>query len=586
MESIPSRGSDNEELHVPTLEEDPALGLSFRAKMEILFAVMLGLLLGALDQTVVSVALPTIVSQLGGQELLTWTVTIYLLTSTITVPFYGKLSDLYGRRPLLMIGIGLFLLGSALSGLSQNMTQLILFRGIQGLGAGALFPISLAVIGDLFTPAERGKYQGLFGAVFGLSSIVGPLLGGFLTEKVNWHWIFYINLPLGLIALFVIWRLLPTVKRPDASRNLDYLGAGVFTVAVGALLVGLTNKQTHDWGTFEVGGLIAIGAVLGLLFVLVESRAKEPIVPLGLFRIRTYASAMAATFLISFGFFGAAIFLPQWFQFVQGASPTNSGLYSLALLAGLIFSSIAAGQIVARTGRYKMVILVGITLMGVGLYLMSGIRADTPLPILWAWMFITGLGIGPTLSVFTIVVQNAVPFRQLGVATSNLTFFRQIGGSIGLALLGTVFGNRFRDELVPQMSAAGVPQQLVSTFQAAQAGSSSTKLIEVGGDQAAQILSQVPVQFRPLVEPFVPNIVAGLHQAMSLSIGTVFLIGVFTSAAALIAALAMHEIPLRKHHEAPSAMAQAAAQQRGAAQAGREPAREPAPSSSAARLNE
>jgi EmrB/QacA subfamily drug resistance transporter len=584
MEAVPF--NPDEEPQAPSLKDDPALGLSQRAKLEILGAVMLGLLLGALDQTVVSVALPTIVSQLGGQELLTWTVTIYLLTSTITVPFYGKLSDLYGRRPLLMIGIGLFLLGSALSGLSQNMTQLIIFRGIQGLGAGALFPISLAVIGDLFTPAERGKYQGLFGAVFGLSSIVGPLLGGFLTEKVSWHWIFYINLPLGLIALFVIWRLLPTVKRPDASRNLDYLGAAVFTVAVGALLVGLTNKQTHDWGTFEVGGLIAIGAVLGLLFVFVESRAKEPIVPLGLFRIRTYASAMAATFLISFGFFGAAIFLPQWFQFVQGASPTNSGLYSLALLAGLIFSSIAAGQIVARTGRYKMVILVGITLMGAGLYLMSGIRADTPLPVLWGWMFITGLGIGPTLSVFTIVVQNAVPFRQLGVATSNLTFFRQIGGSIGLALLGTVFGNRFQEELVPQLSAAGVPQQLVSTFQTAQAGSSSTKLIEVGGDQAGQILSQVPAQFRSLVEPFVPNIVAGLHQAMSLSIGTVFLIGVFTSAAALVAALAMHEIPLRKHHEAPSAMAQAAAQQRGAGQAGREPAREPAPSSSAARLNE
>ncbi|MBI3746768.1 MAG: MFS transporter [Chloroflexi bacterium] len=545
MDSIPVEADGPA---VPTLQDDPALGLSHRAKMEILGAVMLGLLLGALDQTVVSVALPTIVTQLGGQELLTWTITIYLLTSTITVPFYGKLSDLFGRRPLLMIGIVLFLIGSALSGLSQNMTQLIIFRGIQGLGAGALFPISLAVIGDLFTPAERGKYQGFFGAVFGLSSIVGPLLGGFLTERVSWHWIFYINLPLGLIALAVIWRLLPTVKRVGASHNLDYLGAAVFTVAVGSLLVGLTNKQTQDWGTFEVGGLIAISAVLALVFIFVESRAKEPIVPLGLWRNRTYAASITSTFLISFGFFGAAIFLPQWFQFVQGATPTNSGLYSLALLAGLIISSIGSGQIVARTGRYKPVILGGIAIMAVGLFLMTNLRADTSLPVLWVWMFITGFGIGPTLSVFTIVVQNAVPFRQLGVATSNLTFFRQIGGSIGLALLGTVFGNRFTEELAPQMVNAGVPQQLVSQFASRAGGGGASKLIEVGKDQSASLLAGIPEQFRPLVEPFVPKILNGLHQAMSLSIASIFQIGVVTTVAALAVAFVMREIPLRTSH--------------------------------------
>ena len=550
MEAVPFTPDDPNEPAVPSLTDDPALGLSHRAKLEILGAVLLGLLLGALDQTIVSVALPTIVTDLGGQALLTWTVTIYLLTSTITVPFYGKLSDLYGRRPLLMIGIVLFLIGSALSGLSQNMTELIIFRGIQGLGAGALFPISLAVIGDLFTPAERGKYQGLFGAVFGLSSIIGPLLGGFLTEHVSWHWIFYINLPLGIIALAVIWRLLPTIRRPDASRNLDYLGAGVFTLAVGTLLVGLTNKQTADWGTFEVGGLIAIGLALGLLFIAVESRAKEPIVPLHLWRNVTYAASITATFLISFGFFGAAIFLPQWFQFVQGATPTNSGLYSLALLAGLIISSVAAGQIVSRTGRYKPVILVGMAIMAVGLFLMTNLRAETPLPVLWVWMFITGVGIGPTLSVFTIVVQNAVPFRELGVATSNLTFFRQIGGSIGLALLGTVFGNRFTQELAPQMLSAGVPQQLVTQFSngATAAGGSASSLIEVGKDQTASLLAGVPTQFRPLVEPYVAQILTGLHEAMSIAIASIFQIGVVTTVAALAVAFAMREIPLRTTH--------------------------------------
>jgi EmrB/QacA subfamily drug resistance transporter len=512
--------------------------------MEILFAILMGLFLGALDQTIVSVALPTIVTQLGGQALLTWTITIYLLASTITVPFYGKLSDLYGRKPLLMIGIVLFLIGSALSGLSQNMTQLIIFRGIQGLGAGALFPISLAVIGDLFTPAERGKYQGLFGAVFGLSSIIGPLLGGFLTERASWHWIFYVNLPIGIVALAVIWRLLPTVKRPDASRSLDFLGAGIFTVAVGSLLIGLTNKQTQDWSSFEVGGLILIGLALGALFVFVESRAKEPIVPLDLWKDRTYAASIIATFLISFGFFGAAVFLPQWFQFVQGASPTNSGLYSLALLAGLIISSVASGIIVSRTGRYKVVIMTGLSVMAVGLFLMSNLRADTELPILWVWMFITGLGIGPTLSVFTIVVQNAVPMRSLGVATSNLTFFRQIGGSVGLALLGTVFGNRLASEIQPQMLAAGVPQQMVDQF--ATQGGKATDLIKVGTDLGASILAGIPEQLRAIVEPLIPKIVFGIHQSFSIAVAEVFLIGVGTTVAALVAAAFMREIPLRK----------------------------------------
>ncbi|MBI2780989.1 MAG: DHA2 family efflux MFS transporter permease subunit [Chloroflexi bacterium] len=538
MESFPGEG-----IQEPSVTEDPALGLSPRAKLEILGAVLLGLLLGALDQTIVGVALPTIVTDLGGQSLYVWTVTIYLLTSTVTVPFYGKLSDLYGRKPLLMLGIGVFLLGSALSGLSQDIYQLILFRGLQGLGAGALFPISLAVIGDLYSPAERGKYQGLFGAVFGLSSIVGPLAGGWITQHISWHWIFYINLPVGAIALFVIWRLLPNIRRAGSARNLDYLGGAVFTVAITTFLIGLTNKQFGPWTDPWVGGLIAFGAVLFAIFLLIETRAKEPIVPLDLWRSRTYASSITSTFLVSFGFFGAIIFLPQWFQFVKGVSPTDSGLQSLALLAGLIVSSIGAGQIVARTGKYKAVILAGLAVMAVGLFLMSGLRANTDLPVLWSWMFITGLGIGPTLSVFTIVVQNAVPFAKLGVATSNLTFFRQIGGSIGLALLGTAFGQRLTDELPGQLVAAGVPQQFVSQFGGA--GGNAESFIVVGKDLGASILAGVPAQFRGLVEPLIPNIVNGIYQAYSISVASVFQIGVITTVAALLVAFVMRELPLR-----------------------------------------
>ena len=563
MESFPTEGATR----APSLAEDPALGLSQRQKLEILGAVLLGLFLTALDQTIVGTALPIIVTELNGNDLYTWVVTIYLLTSTITVPFYGKLSDLYGRRPLLMIGITLFLAGSALSGLSQDMWQLILFRGIQGLGAGALFPISLAVIGDLFTPAERGKYQGLFGAVFGLSFLIGPALGGFLTDNVSWHWIFYVNIPIGLISLVVIWRLLPTIKRPDASRNLDYLGALVFTVAISFLLVGLTNKAgfhvvdgrrlLNDWAEPTVGGFIAIGLLLSALFVLIESRAKEPIVPLDLWRNRTYVSSIVSTFLVSFGFFGAIIFLPRWFQVVQQESATNSGYLLFPMLIGLIASSIAAGALVSRTGRYKAIVLSGLAIMSVGIVLMTQLRADTDYPALFLWMFITGMGIGPTLSVFTIIVQNAVPFAKLGVATSNLTFFRQIGGSVGLAIAGTQFGQALTDELPGQigpvagrlLGAAPAEQRVaLGGFFQSLATSNSIDLDNqtgVGQSFGTAIAAAAPPDLRALITPFIPQLDQAFGSAMSLAIAQTFWIGVATTIVAFVAALFMRELPLR-----------------------------------------
>ncbi|MBI3749182.1 MAG: MFS transporter [Chloroflexi bacterium] len=554
MESFPAETN----VRTPSLADDPALGLSHRAKLEILGAVLLALFLGALDQTIVGTALPRIVTDLGGNEYYTWVVTIYLLTSTITVPFYGKLSDIYGRKPMMMFGVAIFLIGSALSGLSQNMAMLILFRGIQGIGAGALFPIALAVIGDLYTPAERGRYQGLFGAVFGISFIIGPALGGLLTDNVSWHWIFYVNIPVGLVSLFVLARLLPTVKREGATRNFDIAGAAVFIVAISALLIGLTNKQSGDWADPEVGGLIAVSAVLGALFLLIEARAKEPIIPLGMFRNRTYTASLVSTFLVSFGFFGAIIFLPRWFQFVQGSSATESGYQIFPLLVGLIGSSIISGILVARTGRYKAIIVTGLVTMTVGIALMTQLKADTDIVVLWFWMFVTGLGIGPTLSVYTIVVQNAVPFRQLGVATSNLTFFRQIGGSVGLAVTGTIFGSRLVEELPGQLTAAGVPPQAVSQFSNAGTGALDN-LVGVGGDLGAQILSLVPPAFQEAVKPIIPKIVEGIHSAFTIGVTAAFQIGVVTTVLAAGTALLLKEIPLRTHTgEAPAPVKAAA----------------------------
>jgi EmrB/QacA subfamily drug resistance transporter len=530
----------------PSVDEDPALGLDQRAKLEILFAVMLGLFLGALDQTIVGPALPTIVTQLSGNDYYVWAVTIYLLTSTISVPFWGKLSDLYGRKPIFMIGIVIFLAGSALSGLSQNMAMLILFRGIQGIGAGSLFPVALAVIGDLFTPKERGKYQGLFGAVFGIAFVAGPLIGGFLTENFSWHWIFYVNIPIGIVALIVIQRLLPTVKTPSATRNFDLIGGAIFTVAMVFLLVGLTNKQFNEWTDPSVGGFILVGLIGSLLFIFAEARAKEPIVPLDLWKGRTYAATMVSVFFAAFAFFGAILFVPRWFQVVKDLSPTDSGLALLPLMAGLIVSSVVSGLIVSRTGRYKWLIVGSILVMGFGVLLMTQLTKDTPVPVLWVWMLIAGLGVGTTFSVPTIVIQNAVPFKQLGVATSNLTFFRQIGGTIALAFVGTIFGSAFADQLVPQLLASGVPQPLITGMQQAGGGFDIGQLTGVG-DLATNLAAVIPAQF----QSFIPNIIDGIHGAFSLATAQTFWLGVAGAIVAAVAAVAIKEIPLRSVNSAP-----------------------------------
>ncbi|HSL75383.1 MAG TPA: MDR family MFS transporter [Candidatus Limnocylindrales bacterium] len=539
MEAFPEGGG-----RTPSLAEDPALGLSQRAKLEILFAVMLGLFLGALDQTIVGPALPTIVTELSGNDYYVWAVTIYLLTSTITVPFWGKLSDIYGRKPIFMFGIVVFLIGSALSGLSQNMGMLIVFRGIQGIGAGSLFPVALAVIGDLFTPAERGKYQGLFGAVFGVAFVAGPLVGGWLTENISWHWIFYVNIPIGIAALLVIQRLLPVVRTPSATRNFDILGGVIFTVAISFLLVGLTNKQFGDWTDVSVGGFILIGVLGSILFALAERRAKEPIVPLDLWKSRAYSASMISVFFAAFAFFGAIVFLPRWFQVVEGFSPTYSGLAALPMVVGLIGSSIVSGIVVSRTGRYKWLLVGSIAVIGIATLLMTQLTKDTPLPIVWAWMFLAGLGVGPTFSVFTIVIQNAVPFRQLGVATSNLTFFRQIGGSVALAFVGTIFATTFQDDLVPQMTAAGVPAPILAGFGQGGAGFDTNQLTGVG-DMGAAILATVPPQFQDAVRPAIPAIVEGIHGAFSLAVAQTFWLGVLGSIVAVLAAVAIKELPLR-----------------------------------------
>jgi EmrB/QacA subfamily drug resistance transporter len=533
--------AENAEMSAPA---HAAIEVNSRARFEILGAIMLALFLGALDQTIVGPVLPRISTELNGSSLYVWVVTSYLVTSTAAIPVYGKLSDYFGRKPMLLIGIVLFLIGSVLSGLSQTMVELVFLRGVQGLGAGALFPISLAVIGDLFTPAERGKYQGLLGGVFGVAFLIGPFLGGVLTDNLSWHWIFFVNVPVGLVSLYLIGRLLPMVHPKDAHLTLDILGVLTFVGALVPVLIALTLAETSSWVDPSVLTWFAVGSVFLVVFIGVEARAKDPMIPLDLFRNRTFAVSAVATFFAVFGFSILIIFLPLWFQIVQGASTTASGYLLFPFLFGLIFSSVAAGQIVSRTGRYKILLAVGLVLMGLGVGLFWFLRGDTPLPMMWSWMLIAGLGVGPTMAIFTLIVQNDVPFERLGTATSDLTLMRQIGTSVGLTVAFTLFRNNLTwDSIRSAIVSAGAPAAQVPVV--APAAFDPNQLTSVGGS-VADAFAQLPAQLR---EPFA----TGFYQAFSEAIAHSVWIGVLAAAVSFVAVLALKEKPLRAHFHADQA---------------------------------
>lgn len=516
-----------------------------RARTAVLGAVLLALFLAALDQTIVGTALPRIVADLRGDNLYTWVVTSYLLTSTVTVPIYGKLSDVYGRKPMLLVGVTIFLVGSALSGQSQTMGQLIAFRGVQGLGAGALFPISLAVIGDLFSPRERGRYQGLFGAVFGLSFIIGPFLGGFLTDNVNWRWVFYVNLPIGILALAVVVLAMPNLGRTQSSvRDLDYPGIALLTAGLVPLLIGLTNKgqfgpdgKLYGWLTPQVGGLVLLGAVFLVLFVLAERRAKEPVIPLDLFRDRTTAATNAAVFFLGFAMFTAVIYLPRFYQTVRGVSATQSGYEIWPLLVGLIGASMIAGQLISRTGKYKLMMLASTLLLIAGAYLMTHLEPGTYNPVLWAWMLLIGAGIGPGMAGFTTIIQSAVPIKRLGVATSTLTLLRQIGGTVSLAIAGTLFNSIFNRELPVRLASDGVPKQVADPIVQAASGGNLAAV----GSVAAKLGQTLPPEFQAVL----PRIVSAIHDAETAAIAQLFWLTIAAAAAAFVCTLLIREVPLR-----------------------------------------
>jgi EmrB/QacA subfamily drug resistance transporter len=493
--------------------------LSHQQILLLMSGLMTGMLLAALDQTIVGTALPTIVGELGGISHYSWVVTAYLLASTASTPLYGKVSDLIGRRPVFLFSIVTFTVGSLLAGASQNMTQLIVTRGIQGLGAGGLLTLAFTIISDVVSPRERGRYQGLFGAVFGLSSVAGPLVGGYFAET-NWRWIFYINVPIAIVAILVcnrVMRLIPFYRRDHA---IDWRGAGLMVAGVSCLLLGLSWGGTqYPWGSPTIVGLFAAGAVLAVLFLLQEARVAEPILPVKLFGRPTFALANAAGFILGLVMFGSIIFIPLYLQIVKGASPTKSGLLMLPMMAGIIFTSVLSGRAMSRIGRYKWFPVAGSVTLIAGMLLFTGLRVASPLWVAFVDMVVIGVGLGLCMQSLILAVQNSVDLRDLGAGTSAATFFRSLGGSFGVAILGAVLNSRLTAELGSRMPAA---------------------IRQLPPDQAAQIVGRGGPETISINEPArilaLPGpIRAAIQESFVDSLHMVFLVtGVITILAVLV----------------------------------------------------
>ncbi|MGX7001642.1 MDR family MFS transporter [Caballeronia sp. KNU42] len=443
---------------LPVIEERPPIRLLFTA-------LLLVMLLGALDQTIVSTALPTIVGELGGLESLSWVVTSYLLTSTIVVPLYGKFGDLFGRKVVIQASILIFLAGSVLCGVAQDMTQLIVLRALQGLGGGGLMVVTMAAIADVIPPAERGRYQGLFGGVFGLATVVGPLLGGFIVEHLSWRWIFYINVPLGVLALIVIG----LVFKPHVAHvkhKIDYMGAAFLAASLTCIILFTSQGGTLlPWSSPQLWFTLALGFITLGGFIYEERLADEPIMPLELFRERTFVLSGLIGFIIGFSLFGAITFLPLYLQVAKGSTPSQAGLQVLPMMAGILSTSIISGRLISRIGKYRWFPICGTAIVACGMFLLSTLQLDTPLHTMYLFMLLLGLGLGMVMQVLVLAVQNAVPFKNIGVATSGATLFRSIGGSVGVATFGAIFTNGLHSRLAETMPpATELPQSMGPTM--------------------------------------------------------------------------------------------------------------------------
>ncbi|HEY3058506.1 MAG TPA: MDR family MFS transporter [Chloroflexota bacterium] len=537
----------------------PSATLPKRALYLTVAGLMLTLLLAALDQTIVGTAMPRVISDLHGFEHYAWVTTAYLLTSTTVVPIVGKLSDMYGRRWFLLGGAAFFILASALCGLAQDMTQLIVFRGLQGFGGGVLTATVFTVISTLFAPAERARMQGLFSGVFALSSIVGPLLGGYLTDNLSWRWVFYVNLPIGLIALAVLFTFYRDLGPHRTARSIDYLGAFTLTAAIVPLLLALSwGGQQYPWDSMPIVGLFAFAAVMFGVFVWAEQHVAEPILPFSLFKNRTVTISAIGLTIMGISMFGTILYIPLFIQGVIGSSATQSGTVLTPMMFAMIGSSVLSGQLIARTGKYKVMSVAGLSVGALGMFLMAGMGPDTDYLTVVRNMVMIGLGLGPVMPVFTLTTQTAVRVDQIGVATSLTQFARSMGATLGTALFGTLLINRFQPglqhALPPEL--AVMPADQLAQFQNPQA---------LLNPAAAEAIRQGLAQLGPQGLSLYDGLLGAIRVALASSLHDVFLAGACVAALGVVNVLFIHEVPLRQSYRprqevvAPEAATEAAA---------------------------
>ncbi len=499
--------------------------------------LLMAMFLAALDQTIVSTAMPRIIADLGGFDRYTWVTTAYLVASTVAVPIVGRLTDIYGRKIFFIGGISVFILGSVLAGMSDSMTQLIAFRAIQGLGGGVIMANSFVAIADLFPPEERGKFQGFLGVVFGMSSVIGPTLGGFITDNFSWSWIFLINVPVGVPVLLLIAWLFPKITPEVESRKLDYAGMVTLILAVTPILLALSwGGVQYAWASPQVLGFLAFGLAMGVAFIVIESKTDSPIMPLEIYRNRMVAVSLIATFLTGFGMFGAIIFIPLFFQGVLGASATSSGSFLTPMMLGIVFGATLSGQLLSRTGgHYRIQAVIGTGLMLLGAILISTMNPETNFPRAVGYIIVLGVGLGTTFPTFTLSVQNSVPFRLMGISTSALQFYRSIGGMLGLAVLGSVMAGRFASKLEDT-----VPENVTAVLPPGQLDAIKDNPQALIDPSAVDRLRGGLTQAGPDGAQMVETLLGSLKSALAGAISDVFVVSAAVLALSLVVSLFLH----------------------------------------------
>lgn len=522
--------------------------LSHKEKITIMIAIIAAMFFAAVNQTIVGNALPKIISELGGLDYYSWVFTIYMLTSAITTILVGKLSDMYGRKPFIIIGIIIFSIGAFLAGTSTDIIQLISYRGIQGLGAGMIMSTAFTAVGDLFAPRERGKWQGAMSAVFGVSSVFGPTLGGYIVDNLEWKWVFWVFLPLGIVALVLIWKLFPsTEKKP--GQKVDYLGSLFLSSAIVAALLAFSWAGTkYDWGSAQILSLFAAAALSVIIFILVERKAVSPILPLDLFKNSIFTISNIIGFVIGVSMFGGVMYVPYFIQGVLGYSATHSSFLTMSMTLGLVFASALGGQIISKTGKYKLQAIIGLCISAAGLYLLSTMTVDTSQYLLVFYLTLVGFGIGIGMTVFTLTVQNAVEQKLLGVATASSQLFRSVGGTVGVAIMGTLLNSRMQDKMASMSSTGDTNQMAASPELAGKLESLQNPQLLLDHEKLDGLKNTLP----PEAVPFFENVIRQLQDSLSYALSGVFIFVTITMALAILLTFFIKEIPLRSAKDQPS----------------------------------